>query len=247
MLRIEGLSKQYAGESAPALNGIDLRVEAGEMIAVLGRSGAGKSTLIRCINRLVEPDSGTIEWNGQAITGVKGEALRKLRGRIGMIFQNDDLLPNLNVLTNVMVGAFAEMPRWRSLLYAFTEDHRKRAEAALMKVGLQGTGLKGTDELSGGQQQRVAIARALMQMPDILLGDEPVASLDPVTSEQIMRLLAELHRTEGLTLVLNLHDVQLARTYAKRIIGLAGGDIVFDGPPVELDEETLQRIYPPDP
>lgn len=247
MLEITGLKKHYSGEAAPALNGIDLKVEAGEMVAVLGRSGAGKSTLIRCINRLVEPDAGTIRWKGQAITGVRGEELRRLRGKIGMVFQNDDLLPKLNVLTNVMVGAFSEMPRWRALLFAFTKRHREEAEAALQKVGLRGQGRKQTDELSGGQKQRVAIARSLMQRPDILLGDEPVASLDPVTSVQIMELLAELHRTEGLTLILNLHDVELAKTYAKRIIGLQGGAIVFDGPPEKLNDEALKRIYPPDP
>lgn len=247
MLEIRGLTKHYAGEPAPALNGIDLKVEAGEMVAILGRSGAGKSTLVRCINGLVKPDAGTIRWKGQSVTEAKGEALRRLRGRMGMIFQNDELLPNLNVLTNVMVGAFSEMPGWRSLLFAFAAEHRERARQALRKVGLEGTDRKGTHELSGGQRQRVAIARTLMQNPELLLGDEPVASLDPVTSEQIMKLLAELHRTEGLTVVLNLHDVQQARTYAQRIIGLAGGAVVFDGTPEELDQEMQSRIYVPDP
>ncbi|WP_438445288.1 phosphonate ABC transporter ATP-binding protein [Gorillibacterium sp. sgz5001074] len=246
MLRITALKKHYAGEPQPALDGIDLQVESGEMLVILGRSGAGKSTLIRSLNRLVEPDSGTVEWKGTAVTGLRGEQLRLVRGRMAMIFQNDDLLPKLDVLTNVMVGAFTEMPRWRSLLFAFTAEHRKRAEEALRKVGLQGKGRKRPDELSGGQKQRVAIARSLMQKPELLLGDEPVASLDPVTSVQIMELLSHLHRTEGLTLLLNLHDVELARRYGKRIIGLAGGRIVFDGPPESLDDAALQRIYPPD-
>lgn len=247
MLRIEGLRKHYPGEAAPALNGVNLTVAAGEIVAVLGRSGAGKSTFIRCINRLVDPDSGLIEWKGQDLTAARGEGLRRLRGKLGMVFQNDALLPNLDVLTNVMVGAFAAMPRWRSLLFAFTAEHREAAQLALTRVGLAEHLHKKPSELSGGQQQRVAIARTLMQKPDLLLGDEPVASLDPITSVQIMELLSELHRSEGLTVLLNLHDVQLAKTYAKRIIGLAGGTVVFDGSPKELDDEALLRIYPPDP
>lgn len=246
MLVIKGLSKHYKGEALPALAEVDLTIGEGEMVAVLGRSGAGKSTLIRCINRLVEPDSGSITWRGQEVTSMKGRELRRLRGEIGMIFQHYDLLPRLRVLTNVMTGGFSSMPMWRCLLFAFTKEHKQRAREALRRVGLEGAAAKRISELSGGQQQRVAIARALMQRPLMLLGDEPVSSLDPVTSERIMDFLNRLHEEEKLTLVLNLHDVSLARKYARRIIGLAGGSIVFDGPPEQLDDVALQRIYPPD-
>ncbi|MFC0212345.1 phosphonate ABC transporter ATP-binding protein [Paenibacillus chartarius] len=246
MLRIEGLRKHYAGEAAPALDGVNLEVREGEFVAVLGRSGAGKSTLIRCINRLVEPDEGRISWKKAPITGIGRAELRRMRGRIGMIFQHYDLLPRLDVMTNVIVGRFAEMPLWRSLLFQFTDKHRSDAREALVRVGLGSMAHKSVSALSGGQQQRVAIARVLMQRPELLLGDEPVSSLDPVTAERVMQLLQSLHREEGLTLLLNLHDVGLAKAYATRIVGLAGGSVVFDGPPEQLDDSAMQRIYPPD-
>lgn len=247
MLVIKGLRKRYAREPGAALDGIDLAIGEGEFVAVLGRSGAGKSTFIRCINGLVRPDEGSLEWRGVAIAEMKEKDLRRLRGRIGMIFQQVDGLSRMSVIANVLIGKFASAPRWRSLCFAFTPADREEARLALKRVGLAGAERKRMDEISGGQQQRVAIARVLLQKPELLLGDEPVSSLDPVTAEQIMRLLSFLHKEEGLTVILNLHDVELARKYAQRIVGISQGKIVFDGTPDQLGPEALEKIYPPDP
>ncbi|PZD94589.1 phosphonate ABC transporter ATP-binding protein [Paenibacillus sambharensis] len=246
MLEITGLTKRYPGEKQPALQDINLKVKEGEFVAVLGRSGAGKSTLIRCINRLVEPDSGSIVWKGRRITGMNASELRSLRREIGFVFQHFNLLPRLPVLTNVIAGRFGMMPRWRSLTGLFTEGDRKLALASLEEVGLASLAAKRVEALSGGQRQRVAIARVLMQQPSLLLGDEPISSLDPVTSERIMRYIGGLHRERGMTVLLNLHDVISAKAFATRIIGLSGGRIVFDGLPQQLGDQELIRIYPPD-
>lgn len=246
MLEISDLSKIYKGEASPALDRVSLTIHPGEMVAVLGRSGAGKSTLVRCINRLAEPNSGRITWNGRPITGVSEKELRKLRGRIGMIFQHYHLLPRLNVLTNVLSGRFAAVPLWRSLLGNFSAQDKQDAMDALSRVGLEHTAHKRVEELSGGQKQRVAIARVLMQRPELLLGDEPVSSLDPVTADKVLSFLQKLHLEEKMTIVLNLHDVGLAKRYAERIIGLAHGRIVFDGQPEQLTDEMLRVIYPDD-
>jgi len=230
----------------PALDRIDLRVAPGEFVAMLGRSGAGKSTLIRCINRLAEPDAGEVVWNGRSITGMDARALRAVRGEIGMVFQHFNLIPRLSVLTNVMTGRFAAMPRWRSLLGAFAPSDRERAMAALREVGLERYAGRRTEELSGGQKQRVAIARVIMQRPALLLGDEPLSSLDTVTAKRVMSYIDRMHRELGVTVLLNLHDVETARAHASRIVGIREGRIVFDGPPDRLGEDQLQRIYPPD-
>lgn len=244
MLEITSLTKTYLNQNEAAVDGIDLTVHSGEWVVILGRSGAGKSTLIRCINRLVEPDSGTILWEGKAITGVGNRALRKIRGQIGMIFQQFNLLPRLNVITNVMVGKFADIPIWQCLFTAFTLKHKQLALEALQRVGLDHLATIQVEDLSGGQQQRVAIARVLMQNPGLLLGDEPTSNLDPITAEQILKLISILHIEQKLTILLNLHDVSMARKYATRIIGLSHGKIVFDGPPSQLNDEALQLIYP---
>ncbi|WP_223299324.1 phosphonate ABC transporter ATP-binding protein [Paenibacillus darwinianus] len=243
---MKAISKTYKGELKPALDRIDLQVETGQFVAVLGRSGAGKSTLVRCINRLVEPDAGEIVWNGRAITGMNARELRGIRGEIGMVFQHFNLLPRLTVLTNVAAGRFADMPRWRSLTGAFSNEDKARAMAALREVGLEAYAGRRVDDLSGGQKQRVAIARVVMQQPALLLGDEPISSLDAVTAARIMTFIAGLYRERGVTVVLNLHDVAMARAYATRIIGLTDGRITFDGPPDELGEAELRAIYPPD-
>jgi phosphonate transport system ATP-binding protein len=246
MLQLKEIHKTYRGSSYAALNGINLTIDRGEFIAVLGRSGAGKSTLIRCINRLVEPDSGQMIWNGRDITGMNEAALRRTRGEIGMIFQHFNLLPRLSVLTNVISGRFADMKPWRSLSGIFMAKDKEEAMEALRQVEMENKAYHRVDELSGGQQQRVAIARVLMQNPSILLGDEPVSSLDRVTAGRIMDLIAKLHKERGMTVVMNLHNVELARAYATRIIGMASGSVVFDGPPELLDHEGLERIYPED-
>ncbi|AEI41156.1 phosphonate ABC transporter ATP-binding protein [Paenibacillus mucilaginosus] len=244
-LEIRGLTKQYPGAKEAALQDVTLTVRPGEWVAVLGRSGAGKSSLIRCINRLIEPDSGEIRWAGQPVTGVSGSELRRLRGDIGMIFQHYNLLPRLSVLTNVIAGRFADIPLRQSLLGVFSGAYKAQAMEALRSVGLAHLAGRKVEALSGGQRQRVAIARVLMQDPQLLLGDEPVSSLDPVTAVRVLDFIGTLHR-RGMTVVTNLHDVHAARRYATRIIGLAHGGIVFDGPPEELGEAELQRIYPPD-
>ncbi|CAM4339686.1 phosphonate ABC transporter ATP-binding protein [Paenibacillus tarimensis] len=246
MLEITGLTKQYSGEKEPALQNISLTVREGEFVAVLGRSGAGKSTMIRCINRLVEPDTGSIVWKGRSITGMNTRELRSLRREIGFVFQHFNLLPRLSVLTNVIAGRFGMMPSWRSVTGQFTEADRKLALEALEEVGLGSLAAKRVEDLSGGQRQRVAIARVLMQQPSLLLGDEPISSLDPVTSERIMRYIGGLHRERGMTILLNLHDVNSAKAFATRIIGLSGGRIVFDGPPQQLGDQELLQIYPLD-
>ncbi|WP_051251357.1 phosphonate ABC transporter ATP-binding protein [Paenibacillus harenae] len=246
MLELSGIRKRYGDREAFALGEIDLTIMPGEFVAVLGRSGAGKSTLIRCINRLVEADEGTVFWNGQSITGMNPGQLRLIRGEIGMVFQHFHLLPRLSVWTNVLAGGFADMPYWRSLLGAFSAKDRKRALTALREVGLAELAKRRVEELSGGQKQRVAIARVLMQKPKLLLGDEPISSLDAVTAERVMAFIQELHRKRGVTVVLNLHDVSAARAYATRIIGLTAGRITFDGTPEQLTDEELRVIYPPD-
>jgi phosphonate transport system ATP-binding protein len=243
---LKGVTKRYQGEKSAALDGIDLRILSGEFVAVLGRSGAGKSTLIRCINRLVEPDAGEVKWNGRLITALNARELRSVRSEIGMIFQHFNLLPRLSVLTNVIAGRLADMPRWRTMLGAFSAEDRSRALTALREVGLEPLAERRVEELSGGQKQRVAIARVIMQQPSLLLGDEPISSLDAVTAERVMIFIAGLHRDRGLTVVLNLHDVAAARAYATRIIGLTAGRITFDGTPDQLGDNELRIIYPPD-
>ncbi|MBD2848173.1 phosphonate ABC transporter ATP-binding protein [Paenibacillus sp. IB182496] len=243
MLELIGLNKRYKGEAEAALDGVHLRVQTGEFVAVLGRSGAGKSTLIRCVNRLVEPDAGRVLWQGRDLTAMSAAELRRARMRIGMVFQHYHLLPRLSVLTNALAGRFGAMPRWRSLPGWYTASERALAAAALREVGLEALGRRRVEELSGGQKQRVAIARVLVQQPELLLGDEPISSLDSVTAARIMRHIASLHRERGMTVLLNLHDVAVARAHASRIIGLAGGRIVYDGSPEALDETALARIY----
>ncbi|RCW51893.1 phosphonate ABC transporter ATP-binding protein [Paenibacillus prosopidis] len=246
MLELKGISKRYAGEKTFALNRVDLRIMPGEFVAVLGRSGAGKSSLIRCINRLEEPDAGEVVWNGQSITGMNARELRSIRGEIGMVFQHFNLLPRMSVLTNVIAGSFAVMPRWRSLIGAFTREDRTRALSALREVGLEELAKRRVEDLSGGQKQRVAIARVLMQQPTLLLGDEPISSLDAVTAKRVMTYIAGLHIERGITIVLNLHDVAMARAYATRIVGITAGCITFDDTPEQLGEDELRLIYPPD-
>lgn len=246
MLELINLTKQYPKAKLPAIKNINLTFEPGEFVGVLGRSGAGKSTLIRCINQLVEPTSGRVIWSGKDLTSVPKRQLLKVRCDMGMIFQNFNLIERLDVLTNVIVGRFCSIPLWRGLLGSFTKEQIADATQALERVGIAHLADRRVEELSGGQRQRVAIARVLMQKPKLILGDEPVASLDPITSVQIMDFMREIHDMEKITSIVNLHDVELAKKYSTRIIGIAGGQVVFDGPPAELDEDALHRIYVPD-
>ena len=242
MLRIENLSKTYrTGDRA--LNDVSFTVEAGQIVGLIGPSGAGKSTLIRCINRLVAPSSGRIFLGGQEITAMSSARLRAVRRRIGMIFQEFALVERLTVMENVLSGRLGYVSFWRSFARRFSQSDIAKAFALLDRVGLKEHADKRADALSGGQRQRVGIARALAQDPELLLIDEPTASLDPKTSRQIMRLIGEICRERGLPAVINIHDVVLAQAFTERIIGLRAGIVVFDGEPASLDETALTTIY----
>ena len=220
-----------------------LRFEAGEMTGIIGPSGAGKSTLLRLINRLIEPSAGAILADGTDVTRLHGHGLREWRARTPMIFQQFNLVPRLDVLTNVLIGGLIRVSLPRMLLRLFTSAERAEAIALLDRLGLFDVAMNRADELSGGQQQRVAIARALMQRPRMLLADEPIASLDPLNAKLVMDTLAELNQRDGITVLCNLHTLDTARSYCHRIIGMAAGRIVFDGKPDCLTEATLRDIY----
>ena len=242
MLEIKQLVKKYhTGDLA--INGVDLKVEKGQVMALIGPSGAGKSTLIRCVNRLENPTSGEIWLNGENIVKMRSGKLRRARRNMGMIFQEYALVERLTVMENVLSGRLGYVGFWRSFLRKFLQSDIKAAFGLLEKVGLDTMVNKRADELSGGQRQRVGIARALIQKPDILLVDEPTASLDPKTSRQIMRLITELCEENQLAAIINIHDVALAQMYAERIVGLREGSIVYDGPPDDLKPDVLTEIY----
>lgn len=242
MLRLEGLSKIY-GTGDRALTDVSLTVEPGQVVGLIGPSGAGKSTLIRCINRLVEPSAGKISLGDLDITQLSRGGLRQARRRIGMIFQEYALVERLTVMENVLSGRLGYVGFWRSFFRKYPPESVENAYRLLDRVGLSAHVNKRADALSGGQRQRVGIARALEQDPDLLLIDEPTASLDPKTSRQIMRLIIEICDERGLPAIINIHDVALAQQFVQRIIGLQGGKVVFDGSPDDLDAEVLTRIY----
>lgn len=242
MLRLEKLTKVYkTGDKA--LNSVDLEVPAGQVLALIGPSGAGKSTLIRCLNRLVEPTSGTVFLADVEITKLGSGGLRRERRRMGMIFQEYALVERLTVMENVLSGRLGYVGFWRSFLRKFPQSDVDEAFRLLDRVGLVEMADKRADELSGGQRQRVGICRALIQNPAVLLVDEPTASLDPKTSRQIMRLITELCAERELAAIVNIHDVALAQMFVSRIVGLEKGAVVFDGSPDDLSEEVLTRIY----
>lgn len=241
MLSIKGLTKKYA--NTLALDDVSLSIPHGQMVAVIGRSGAGKSTLLRLMNRLIEPSGGTIAFDGHDITGLRGEDLRRWRAQAAMIFQSYNLSPRLDVLTNVMVGASTEIPQLRRLLRLYRRDERLRAAATLDDLGLIDKALERAERLSGGQQQRVAIARALMQSPRLVLADEPVASLDPHNTRLVMETLKWINAERGITVICNLHSLEIARAYADRVIGLRDGRLVFDGSAEALSDAALADVY----
>ena len=242
MLKLENLTKRY-NTGDLALQGIDLSIPNGQVLALIGPSGAGKSTLIRCINRLVEPTNGSAILNEVNLTKLSTRALRKSRRKMGMIFQEYALVERLTVMENVLSGRLGYVGFWKSFLRRFPKKDVNEAFRLLDRVGLLEMADKRADELSGGQRQRVGICRALIQDPDLLLVDEPTASLDPKTSRQIMRLINELCQERGLTAIINIHDVLLAQMFSQRIVGLALGNIVYDGSPEGLTPEVLTKIY----
>ena len=242
MLKLSALTKRYdTGDLA--LNQVDLKIPDAQVLALIGPSGAGKSTLIRCVNRLVEPTSGSATLNDINLTKLSSRGLRKSRRKMGMIFQEYALVERLTVMENVLSGRLGYVGFWRSYFRKFPKDDIKEAFRLLDRVGLLEMADKRADELSGGQRQRVGICRALIQDPDLLLVDEPTASLDPKTSRQIMRLINELCSERGLTAIINIHDVLLAQMFAQRIVGLANGEVVYDGKPEGLTPEVLTQIY----
>ena len=242
MLKLSALTKRYdTGDLA--LNQVDLEIPDAQVLALIGPSGAGKSTLIRCVNRLVEPTSGSATLNDINLTKLSSRALRKSRRKMGMIFQEYALVERLTVMENVLSGRLGYVGFWRSYFRKFPKDDIKEAFRLLDRVGLLEMADKRADELSGGQRQRVGICRALIQDPDLLLVDEPTASRDPKTSRQIMRLINELCSERGLTAIINIHDVLLAQMFAQRIVGLANGEVVYDGKPEGLTPEVLTQIY----
>ena len=242
MLKLENLTKRY-NTGDLALQGIDLSIPNGQVLALIGPSGAGKSTLIRCINRLVEPTNGSAILNEVNLTKLSSRALRKSRRKMGMIFQEYALVERLTVMENVLSGRLGYVGFWKSFLRRFPKKDVNEAFRLLDRVGLLEMADKRADELSGGQRQRVGICRALIQDPDLLLVDEPTASLDPKTSRQIMGLINELCQERGLTAIINIHDVLLAQMFSQRIVGLALGNIVYDGSPEGLTPEVLTKIY----
>ena len=242
LLEVKNLTKIYDNKVL-ALDNVSFQVEDGQFMAVIGLSGSGKSTLLRCINRLVEPTRGQVIWDGVDITAAPQEDLRLIRRRIGMIFQQFNLVTRASVLTNVLSGRLGYTnPLW-SLVNYFPKEDVEKAMANLERVGIADKAHSRADELSGGQQQRVGIARALMQDPQILLADEPVASLDPVLAHSIMRILKKLNQEDGISVICSLHFLDLVQQYADRAIALNEGRLVFDGLPHEIDDQRFKEIY----
>lgn len=242
MLRIENLTKIYTG-GVQALTNVSFDVPKGQFLAVIGLSGSGKSTLLRCINRLIEPTSGTIVWNDIDVTAASDEELRRIRRKIGMVFQHFNLVHRSSVLTNILAGRLGYVnPAW-SLLNRFPKSDMENAYKQLERVGIADKANHRADELSGGQQQRVGIARAMMQNPDMILADEPVASLDPVLAHSIMQYLEKINKEDGVTVLCSLHFLDLVHRYADRVVALKEGILMFDGLPKDIDDAKFKDIY----
>ena len=241
MLVVEGLTCRFGTKTA--VDNASFSIAPGSFVGVIGRSGAGKSTLLRMINRLAEPSEGRILYKGLDVTALRGRELRHWRARSAMIFQQFNLVGRLDVLTNVLMGRVSEVPLWRSLAQLWPEEDVAVAMSALEQFDMGLTAAQRADQLSGGQQQRVAIARALVQEPDIILADEPIASLDPRNTRIVMDALLRINKHFGITVICNLHSLDLARGYCDRLIGMASGRIVFDGAPATLTEHIARELY----
>ncbi|NQV08174.1 phosphonate ABC transporter ATP-binding protein [bacterium] len=242
ILRIQHLTKVYDG-GVQALTDVTFDVPKGQFLAVIGLSGSGKSTLLRCINRLIEPTEGTITWGDSDITAAPQEEMRRIRRRIGMVFQHFNLVHRSKVITNVLAGRLGYVNPAMSLFNRFPKSDMEMAIRQLERVGLAEKARNRADELSGGQQQRVGIARALMQEPEMILADEPVASLDPVLAHGIMQYLEDINKNDGVTVICSLHFLDLVHKYADRAIALNDGELVFDGPPESIDDDRFREIY----
>ena len=241
MLQLGAVTKRFG--SATAVDAVTLDIPRGQMVGVIGSSGAGKSTLLRLVNRLVEPSGGRILFDGADIGNLKGPQLRAWRARCAMIFQQFNLVNRLDVLTNVLIGRVSASGTLPVMFKHFSQGERGMAARALDRLDLLPQALQRADTLSGGQQQRVAIARALVQAPEIILADEPIASLDPRNARLVMDALRRINREDGITVLCNLHTLETARRYCDRIVGMAAGRVVFDGPPAELTPDRVQAIY----
>lgn len=240
-LHLRNLSKRFGNTNA--VDGVSLSVPSGSFVGIIGRSGAGKSTLLRMINRLNEPSAGTIEFEGAVVTDLQGQDLRQWRRNCAMVFQQFNLIGRLDVLTNVLMGRLTSVPTWRSLLTLWSDADKLAALEALDRFGMADFAAQRCDQLSGGQQQRVAICRALVQQPKIILADEPIASLDPRNTQVVMDALAAINRDLGITVLCNLHALDVARNYCDRLVGMSAGRVVFDGAPAELSDSVVQNLY----
>jgi phosphonate transport system ATP-binding protein len=242
LLEVENLHKIY-NNGTHALKGVSFKVEEGEFLVIIGLSGSGKSTLLRSINRLIEPTSGKVKFLGKNITHIKGEELRKVKSQIGMVFQQFNLIKRRSVLTNVITGKLGSLGTFESVFERFNDNVLKEAYNNLERVGITEKAKIRADSLSGGQQQRVAIARSLMQNPKLLLADEPVASLDPATSNSVMQYFEKINKEMGTTVICNLHFLSLVRRYASRVIALKAGEVIYEGMPSDIDETWFKTIY----
>jgi phosphonate transport system ATP-binding protein len=241
MLKLSGVSRRFGAKTA--VGDVSLEIPRGQMVGIIGRSGAGKSTLLRMINRLIDVTEGEISFEGRAVSGLRGQALRDWQRDCAMIFQQFNLVPRLDVITNVMLGRLNRRNTVLNLLQIFSETEQLMALKALEKLDIAQTATQWAQTLSGGQQQRVAIARALMQEPQVILADEPIASLDPRNAKIVMDSLATINEEQGITVITNLHTLDTARSYCERIIGMAEGRVVFDGTPDELTTDVAKALY----
>jgi len=242
VIEFKNVSVTYPG-GVRALKNLSTTIKDGEFVVIVGLSGAGKSTMLRCLNNLVLPTEGEVLLDGESITKAKGKALRRLRLKVGMIFQDFNLVKRSSVLRNVLQGRLGYVPTWRTLLGLFPKEDVKIALDSLERLDILDKAYVRADRISGGQQQRVGIARALAQRPKVILADEPVASLDPPTSHMVMRDLVKINQEDNITTLINLHFIDLAQEYGQRIIGLRQGELVFDGPASEVSEKTFEDIY----
>ena len=242
MIKFDKVNKVYPN-GLHALKNVSLEINQGEFVAIIGLSGAGKSTLLRTINRMHDISEGSLIVNGQEIKNLKGKDLRTFRRKVGMVFQSFNLVTRTTVINNVLTSRVPDMPLWKSIIGLYSKEDKIIALEALDKVGILDKAYVRADQLSGGQQQRVALARTLAQKPEIILADEPVAALDPITAKQVMDDFKKINKELNMSVLINIHHVDLALKYADRVIGIKAGEIVYDGPSAEVDSEVLKQIY----
>ena len=242
MIKFDNVNKVYSN-GLHALKNVSLEIKQGEFVAIIGLSGAGKSTLLRTINRMHDISEGSLTVNGQEVNDLSGKDLRKFRRKVGMVFQSFNLVTRTTVINNVLTSRVPDMPLWKSIIGLYSKEDKVIALEALDKVGILDKAYVRADQLSGGQQQRVALARTLAQKPEIILADEPVAALDPITAKQVMDDFKKINKELNMSVLINIHHVDLALKYADRVIGIKAGEIVYDGPATKIDSEVLKQIY----